>query len=74
LLKARKKQHVLAGAPTIIIHQQLLGWLNVRTPPFPLMLGGEPIYGTGFGDPVPAKSVAVRSVPEWRGVPCAPKQ
>ena len=34
LLKARKKQHVLAGAPTIIIHQQLLGWLNVRTLPF----------------------------------------
>lgn len=46
-------------------------WLKVRTLPFDA-------WGEGFCDgldaPVAAKSVAVRSVPEWSGVPsaCAP--
>ena len=71
LLKARKKQHVLAGAPTIIIHQQLLGWLNVGTLPFDAR--GADLWD-GFRRPGAGEicCIAVRSVPEWRGVPCDP--
>ena len=70
LLKARKKKHVLTRRGALQ-HQQLLGWLNVRTLPFDAR--GADLWD-GFRRPGAGEicCIAVRSVPEWRGVPCDP--